>query len=49
MLFLRVFILKARERAYIPLKRSTRDFQNRLPFERSAYFNAMVGESFNRF
>ena len=31
-------VLRPRERAYILLKRSTRDFQNSPPFERSACF-----------
>ena len=37
-LFLRGFILKPTERAYILLKNGTRDFQNSPPFERSAWF-----------
>ena len=38
MLFLRGFILKPAERAFILQKKGTRDFQNRSPFERLAYF-----------
>ena len=34
----RGFILKPTERAYIPLKNGTRNFQNSPPFERSAFF-----------
>ena len=32
--FLRGFILKPTERAYVLLKNGTRDFKNRAPFER---------------
>ena len=49
MLFLRVFILKPTERAWVLLKNGTRDFQNSPPFERSACFYVTISESFKRF
>ena len=42
MLFLRDFILRPTERAYVLLKNGTRDFQNSPPFERSACFHVTV-------
>ena len=48
-LFLRVSILKPRESAYILLKNSTRDFQNRPPFERLGCFYVTISESIKRF
>ena len=48
-LFLRIFILKPTERAYVLLKNGTRDFQNSPPFERSACFYVSISESFKRF
>ena len=47
--FLRVFILKPTERAQILQKNGTKDFQNSLPFERSACFFVTISESFKRF
>ena len=47
--FVRVFILKPIERALVLLKSGTRDFQNSLPFERSACFSVTINESFKRF
>ena len=49
MLFLRDFILRPTERAYVLLKNGTRDFQNSPPFERSACFYVTISESFKRF
>ena len=49
MLFLRGFILKPKERAYILLKISTRDFQNIPPFERLVCFYVVIGGIFERF
>ena len=49
MLFLRGFTLKPTEIAKILLKSGTRDFQNSLPFERSACFNVKISENFERF
>ena len=46
MLFLRGFTLKPTEIAKILLKSGTRDFQNSLPFERSACFNVKISENF---
>ena len=48
MLFLRGFILKPTERAYVLLKNGTRDFQNSLPFKRSAWFYVTISGSFER-
>ena len=47
--FLRDFILKPAERAYVLLKNGTRDFQNTPPFKRSACFLVTIGENFKRF
>ena len=47
MLFLRSFILKPTERAYVLLKNGTR--QNIPPFERSPYFYVTMSENFKRF
>ena len=38
MLFLRGFILKPTERAYVPLRNGTRDFRNSPSLERSTCF-----------
>ena len=48
-LFQRGFILKPTERPYVLLKSSTRDFQNRPPFETSAWFNVTITENFKHF
>ena len=48
-LFLRGFILKPTERAYVLLKNCTRDFQNSPPLERSACFHVTISGSFERF
>ena len=48
-LFLRGFILKSTERAYILLKNGIRDFQNSPPFERSTCFYVTIGGDFKRF
>ena len=47
--FLSGFILKPTERAQVLLKSGTRDFQNSLPFERSACFYMTIAENFKRF
>ena len=44
MLFLRGFIFKPTERAQVLLKNGTRDFQNSLPFERSACFYVTIND-----
>ena len=51
MLFLIVFILKPTERAWVPLKNDSKDFQNSPSFERMACFYVTVlnSESFRRF
>ena len=49
MLFIRVFISKPTERAWILLKSSTRNFQNSPPFEGSACFYVTISGSFKRF
>ena len=49
MLFLRGFILKPVETAFVLLKNSTRDFQNSPPFERLTCFYATVTGKFERF
>ena len=49
MLFLRDFILRPTERAYVLLKSGTRDFQNSPPFERSARFYVTISENFENF
>ena len=48
-IFLRVFILKSTERAWILLKNDTRDFQKSFPFERSACFYVKVSKHLNSF
>ena len=48
-LFLKGFILKPTERAYVLLKNGTRYFQNSTPFERSACFYMTIGGNFERF
>ena len=48
-LFLRGSILKPTERTEAFLKSGTRDFQNSLPFEKSACFYVAVSENFERF
>ena len=47
--FLGGFILKPTERAYILLKKGTRDFQNRPPFERSLCFYVTITGNFAGF
>ena len=47
-LFLRRFILKPTERAWVLLKNSTRDFQDSPPFERSACFYLTITGNFER-
>ena len=47
--FLRLFILKPTERAWILLKRGTRDFQNSPLYERSACFYVTISKRFKRF
>ena len=49
MLFLRVFIFKPTERAYVLLKSSTGDFQSNPPFERSACIYVTISENFGNF
>ena len=49
MLFLRGSVFKQTERAYVPLKQSTKDFQNSLPFERSTWFYVTNSENFEHF
>ena len=49
MLFLRGFILKPTERAYVLLKNGTRDFQNSPPFERLAWFYVTISEDIEHF
>ena len=49
MLFLRGFISKPTERAWVPLKNGTKDFQNSPPFERLACFYVTIIESFKGF
>ena len=48
-LFLRGSILKPTERTEAFLKSGTRDFQNSLPFEKSACFYVAVSENFELF
>ena len=48
-LFLRGFVLKQAERAQPLLKNGTRDFQNSLPFERSACFYVTITGNFECF
>ena len=48
-LFLRGLILKPTERAQVLLKTCTRDFQNSLPFERSACFYVAISGNFESF
>ena len=45
----RGFILKSRERAWILLKKGTRDFQNSPPFERLTCFYKTTTENFECF
>ena len=47
--FFRGLILKPTEKAYILLKKGTRDFQNSPPFERSACFYVTISGNFERF
>ena len=47
--FLGGFMLKPTERAYILLKKGTRDFQNRPPFERSLCFYVTITGNFAGF
>ena len=47
--FLRLFILKPTERAWILLKRGTRDFQNSPLYERSVCFYVTISKRFKRF
>ena len=49
MLFLKGFILKTTERAEVPLKNGTRNFQNSRPFERLACFYVTISGNFERF
>ena len=49
MLFLRGFILKSTERAYVDLKNDARNFQNSPPFERLACFYVTISGNFERF
>ena len=49
MLFLRGSVFKQTQRAYVPQKKSTKDFQNSLSFERSAWFYVTNSESFEHF
>ena len=49
MLFLRGFIFKPTERAWILLKNRTRDFKNSPPFERSTCLYVTVSGNFERF
>ena len=49
MLFLRGFILKPTERAYVDLKNDARNFQNSPPFERLACFYVTISGNFERF
>ena len=49
MFFLRGFILRLTERAWVLLKNGTRDFQNTPPFERSTCFYVTISENFKRF
>ena len=43
------FIFQPKERAYVLLKNSIRDFQNSPPFERSACFYVTISENFRCF
>ena len=47
--FLRGFILKPTERAYVLLKHDTRNFQNSPSFERWVCFYVTISENFKRF
>ena len=49
MLFLRGFILKSTERAYVDLKNDARNFQNSPPFERLACFYVTISGNSERF
>ena len=49
MFFLRGFILRLTERAWVLLKNGTRDFQNTPPFERSTCFYVTISENFKSF
>ena len=49
MLYLRGSVFKQTERTYVPLKKSTKDFQNSLPFERLAWFYVTNSEHFEHF
>ena len=48
-LFLRGFIFKPTERAYVLLKNSTRHFQNSPSLDRSASFYVTISENFEHF
>ena len=43
------FIFKPTERAYVPLKNGTRDFQNSPSFESSTCFCVTISENFEHF
>ena len=47
--FSQSFHFKANRKSLGSSKKVTRDFQNRLPFERSACFYVTISESFKRF
>ena len=47
--FVRGFILKPAERAYVPQKNGVRDFQNSPSFDRWACFYVTITENFERF
>ena len=45
----RGFILKSTDRIQVSLKNGTKDFQNSIPFKRSAYFSMTITRDFGRF
>ena len=47
MLIRKGFILKPRERAWIPLKNGTKVFSNSPPFKISAYFYVIISRDLN--
>ena len=47
--FLEFSFLKPTERAQVPLKNGTKEFQNSAPLERLACFYVTISESFKRF
>ena len=49
MFFLRGFILRLTERAWVLLKNGSRDFQNTPPFERSTCCYVAISENFKSF